>query len=244
MHTPKIQVVDDPTRYNQTAIALIRTAADAAIAARGRFRIALSGGATPRPVYAALANASGIDWPRWEIFWGDERTVPPWSADSNYGMAVTQLLEPLTARGIFPGRVMRMRGEVEPAAAAAEYEQMLHTLNGGPTPRFDLIHLGIGDDAHTASLFPHTSALQSDHLVAANAVPKLDTVRLTFTFPLINAAHNVLFLVKGESKAAALQSVLEGPRDVAQWPAQGVQPTDGQVTWLLDSPAAQLLQRQ
>ncbi len=242
MQSPQIFVVDEPAAYTQRAIAIMRALADSAIAQRGCFRIALSGGATPRPVYAALATAPGIDWPHWELFWSDERTVPPSSPESNFRMANELLLEPLAARGIVPSRVERLQGEVEPAKAAANYEQTLRTLDGNGTPRFDLIHLGIGGDGHTASLFPHTAALaESAHLVAANVVPKLNTVRLTFTFPLINAARNVLFLVNGESKAGALQAVLEGPRDIAEWPSQGVQPHNGKVTWLVDSAAAALL---
>mgnify|MGYP001213454770 CR=1 FL=1 len=227
--------------WTQRAVALITDAADNSIRVRGRFRIALSGGATPRPVYAALATTPGIDWPRWELFWSDERTVPPTSPDSNYGMARAMLLDPLAAQGVTPGRIERMRGELEPAEAAGAYEEIVRSLAGAPFPRFDLIQLGIGGDAHTASLFPHTAALDTAALVVANAVPRLKTVRLTFTFPLINAARYVLMLVNGANKAGALRDVLEGPRDFAQWPAQAIQPGDGRITWLLDRSAAQYL---
>jgi 6-phosphogluconolactonase len=228
--------------WTQRAVVEISARADAAISQRGRFRLALSGGATPRPVYAALAHAPDIDWPRWELFWSDERTVPPTSPDSNFGMAAELLLQPLAARSIVPGRVERMQGELQPADAAAAYADLLHTLEDKPLPRFDLIHLGIGADGHTASLFPHTAALnEAARPVVENPVPKLNTTRLTFTFPLINAARNVLFLLRGEDKALALKTILQGQRDVAQWPTQGVQPAAGSVTWLVDEAAARLL---
>jgi 6-phosphogluconolactonase len=157
-------------------------------------------------------------------------------------MAAELLLQPLAARSIVPGRVERMQGELQPADAAAAYADLLHTLEDKPLPRFDLIHLGIGADGHTASLFPHTAALnEAARPVVENPVPKLNTTRLTFTFPLINAARNVLFLLRGEDKALALKTILQGQRDVAQWPTQGVQPAAGSVTWLVDEAAARLL---
>lgn len=242
MTAPDVITIDDPATFTVTAAALITAAAHKAIAARGRFRIALAGGSTPRPIYAALAVAPGINWPHWEIFWSDERTVPPDSPESNYAMAAETLLKPLADRAIAPGRVERLHGEVDPIEAARRCDHILRTLADGETPRFDLILLGMGADGHTASLFPHTNALEeSGRLVVANEVPQLDAVRLTFTYPLLNAARQILFLVRGADKAAALHAVLDGPGDIAQWPSRGVQPTNGTVTWLVDDAAAQLL---
>lgn len=244
MKAPDVLVVKDPSEYAARAVTLIAAAAHEAIAARGRFRIALAGGATPRPIYAALAVAPGIDWPHWEIFWGDERTAPPDSPESNYAMAAAALLKPLAERTVAPGLVERLHGEDDPIEAARHYDRVLRTLADGETPRFDLILLGMGPDGHTASLFPHTPALEErSRLVVANDVPQLNTVRLTFTYPLLNAARQILFLVRGADKAAALHAVIAGPVEMAQWPSQGIQPTSGHVTWLVDDAAAQLLDR-
>lgn len=225
---------------------LVRAAAAEAIARRGLFSIALAGGSTPRPLYELLAADSYIDWARWQLFFGDERLVPPDHAESNFGMVQRTLLAALQARRKPPALVSRMHGELGADIAAAQYETALDVLpvdpEAGGFPRFDLILLGMGADGHTASLFPHTRALQESHRrVVANPVPQLDTVRLTLTFPVINAARHVLFLVSGEDKAEVARAVLAGPRDVARYPAQGVAPVNGRVTWLLDAASASFL---
>ena len=210
------------------------------IAEHGRFTVALAGGSTPRVVYELLASeyggAADLDWSRVHAFFGDERTVPPEDEDSNYRMARETLLDHVPV-----GSVHRMRGELPPEEAAAEYEAELRGFFGDGLPHFDLIMLGIGPDGHTASLFPQTSALEvMDRLVTANTVPKLETERITLTVPVINAARAVAFLVAGEDKAQALREILEGDGDPHVYPAKFVQP-DGDLTWMMDRAAAGLL---
>ena len=197
------------------------------------------------PSTRALAAGENLNWERWQIFWSDERCVPPTSPDSNYRMAKETLLDPLAHRNAAPRMVVRLAGEGDPEAAAAAYERAVRETvpanpnsGAGQLPRFDLILLGMGADGHTASLFPHTAALaETERLVVANPVPKLDTTRLTFTFPLINAARRVLVLVAGADKAPALHEVLAGPRDPDLYPSQRLHPVDGAVTWLVDAAA-------
>lgn len=235
-----------PTKDQLTAVAasLLRAAAAEAIAERGAFFVALSGGSTPRPVYRALADDPDVDWARWNLFWGDERCVPPEHPESNYRMVKEEVLDRLVQRGApLPAVVARMMGELEAEQAAREYEDALRALVPAPEalPAFDLMLLGMGSDGHTASLFPGTEALRvNTRLAVANRVPPLDTTRLTLTFPVINAARRVLFLVSGADKAAAFHAVHHGPRDVERWPSQGVQPASGKVTWLADAAAAQM----
>lgn len=240
-----IEVVPTPADQARVAQQLIAAAANVSIGKRGFFRVALSGGATPRPIYAALAAGENLNWERWQIFWSDERCVPPISPESNYRLVKETMLDPLAQRGWAPRMVVRMAGEGEPDAAAAAYERAVRESvpanersGAGDLPRFDLLLLGIGGDAHTASLFPHTPALdEQERLVVANPVPKLNTTRLTFTFPLINAARRLLVVVNGESKAAALREILTGPPDPQRLPSQRLHPVDGTITWLVDEAA-------
>jgi 6-phosphogluconolactonase len=224
------------------ATGLVQRAAEQAIEERGRFLIALAGGSTPRPLYEALARESGIDWSRWMLFWGDERSVPPEDEESNYHMVEEALLHPLAARGVAPGAVERMRGEIEPTTAALEYEARLLSLADGAVPVLDLVLLGMGSDGHTASLFPETGALhEQERIIVANPVPKLAATRLTLTFPLINAARTLLVLVSGADKAEALAAVHGSVRDLNRWPSQGLNPGAGELIWLVDEAAAGLL---
>jgi 6-phosphogluconolactonase len=240
-----IEVVPTPEDQARVAQQLIAAAANVSIGKRGFFRVALSGGATPRPIYTALAAGENLNWERWQIFWSDERCVPPVSPESNYRLVKETLLDPLAQRHWSPRMVVRMAGEGEPEAAAAAYEHAIRESvpanpqsGAGELPRFDLLLLGIGGDGHTASLFPHTSALdERERLVVANPVPKLNTTRLTFTFPLINAARRLLVVVNGASKAAALAEVLAGPPDPQRLPSQLLHPLDGTITWLVDEAA-------
>jgi 6-phosphogluconolactonase len=230
----------------RVAAGLVRAAAAEAVARRGLFSIALAGGSTPKPLYETLAADQYIEWARWQLFWGDERTVPPDHPESNYRMVERVLLKSLSARRTPPALVARMQGELPPDDAAALYAERLRVLPtdplAGALPRFDLVLLGMGADGHTASLFPHTPALtESEKWVAANPVPQLDTTRLTLTFPVLNAARHVLFLVSGADKADALRAVLEGPPDVATYPSQGVRPVAGRLTWLIDADASAAL---
>jgi 6-phosphogluconolactonase len=241
----QIEVVPTAAGAADVAYQLMAAAANVSIGKRGCFRVALSGGATPRPVYAALAEGENLNWSRWQIFWSDERTVPPTSPDSNYRMAKETLLDPLARRNQAPRVVVRLAGEGDPEAAAAAYECAVHETvpanpqsGAGSLPRFDLLLLGIGADGHTASLFPHTPALdETERLVVANPVPQLDTTRLTFTFPLINAARRIVVLATGAGKAAVLRDIFKGPYDPQRLPSQRLYPVDGSITWLLDAAA-------
>lgn len=164
-----------------------------AIASRGKFTVALSGGSTPRNLHQLLTREpflSQVDWSKVYVYWGDERTVPPDAAESNYKMARETLLEHVPIPEV---QVHRMRGEIDPEAAATEYGRLIKAHFDPPDTRFDLIFLGMGDDGHTASLFPHTAALNEvEHRCVANFVPKLDTWRITLTAPVINSAANVV----------------------------------------------------
>ncbi|MDQ2824811.1 MAG: 6-phosphogluconolactonase [Verrucomicrobiota bacterium] len=203
-----------------------------ALAERNEFRLALSGGNTPRPIYSEIAQIGrDLPWDRVLITFGDERCVPPEDPESNYRMARETLFIPARV----PDKsIMRMRGEIDPAIAAQEYQDhvdVLATQRGEQIYRHDLILLGLGDDGHTASLFPGTSALgETTRRVIANFVPKLDAWRLTFTFPLINHARNVCFLVNASKHAELIEQVLKGN---SQYPAAHVNPTGGDLTWII-----------
>jgi len=206
---------------------LIETAALAAFEARGEFRLALSGGNTPKPVFEALAQRP-LDWSRVIITFGDERCVPPDDERSNYLMACRTLLD---AVPIPSENVLRMKGEIDPATAAAEYEAALQERSPEGAFRHDLILLGMGPDGHTASLFPGTPALEErSRLVVENYVPQQKMNRITFTYPLIDAARHVCFLVNSAGKDAILEEVFSGTSD---YPCAAVNPTDGRLTWLL-----------
>jgi 6-phosphogluconolactonase len=223
---------------------VIRAATDA-VAQRGRFTIALSGGSTPKSLFNLLAtNARTVlPWDRMFFFWGDERHVPPTDPDSNYKMAEETMLSKIP---VAAGNVFRIAAENPDAAAAAEsYEKTLQkffALQSGQFPRFDLILLGMGPDGHTASLFPGSAGLQEkSRRVIANWVDKFKTHRLTFTLPVLNAAACVAFLVSGTDKAPALHAVLESDAPGEQYPSKLVRPADGKVIWLIDRAAASQL---
>ncbi|HUP19303.1 MAG TPA: 6-phosphogluconolactonase [Gemmatimonadota bacterium] len=241
---PWIEVAADLEDLAGRAARLFSEAARAAVAARGRFAVALSGGSTPRPVYERLAgphHREEVPWARIEFFWADERCVPPEAPDSNYRMARETLLDRVA---VDPERVHRIRGEAEPAAAARECAgELRRALDaaGEEPPHLDLALLGLGPDGHTASLFPDSAAIESDRL--AEAVPAALVLppvvdRVTLTPVALNAARAVAFLVSGGSKAAAVRAALEGPRDPARCPAQAIAPTRGRARWLLDAEAA------
>ena len=230
--------------FQAAAEEVIRAATDA-VAARGRFTIALSGGSTPKNLYTLIAaNASAtLPWAQMFFFWGDERHVPPDDPDSNYRMAKEALLSkvPIPPSNIFP-----IPAENPDASAAAEaYEQTLRKffgLSAGELPSFDLILLGMGPDGHTASLFPESGALQEkSRLVVANWVEKLKTSRITFTLPVLNAARCVAFVVSGADKAEVLHEVLEGDAPAEKYPSRLVQPSNGKLIWFVDRAAASQL---
>ncbi|MDQ4127210.1 MAG: 6-phosphogluconolactonase [Actinomycetota bacterium] len=233
-------VYETPAEIADAAARDFAARAQEAIDERGRFVVALAGGSTPKATYEALAHdyADELDWSKVHVFFGDERTVPPDHEDSNYRMAHEALLSRVPVRSVH-----RMRGELPPAEAAAAYEEELREFFGPDgVPSLDLVLLGLGEDGHTASLFPETSALDAtDRWVVANPVLKLETTRLTLTLPVINAARNVTFLVADEGKAGALKEVLEGDADPRAYPAKLVRPPDGDLTWMVDRAAARLL---
>ena len=210
--------------------------AEEAINERGRFAVALAGGSTPKATYGALARdyADRLDWGRVHVFFGDERAVPPDHEDSNYRTACEALLDHVPV-----GSVHRMRGELLPEEAAARYEEELRDFFGpDEVPRFDLILCGIGEDGHTLSLFPETSALEvADRWVVANPVLKLESTRLTLTVPVTNAARAVAFLVSGEGKAGTVREILEGEADPRAYPAKLIRPESGDLTWMVDRAA-------
>jgi 6-phosphogluconolactonase len=226
---------DPETLADACATELVAIAA-AAVAARGVCHIALSGGSTPKRMFQLLASRElpgAIEW-----WWGDERTVPPDHADSNYRMAKENLIQPL---GIAPTRVHRMRGEgPDFDAAARDYEEAVVAALGSP-PVFDLVLLGMGPDGHTASLFPGSPALRvTDRWVVANPVDspvaKGKTTRITLTAPAINAARHLRFAVAGADKADTLHAVLEGARDPMKYPSQLIASVD--LVWHVDEAAA------
>jgi len=216
----------------------------AAAQARGIARVAISGGTTPKVMFGLLADPSQpflkqVPWDKLDLYWVDERCVPPDHADSNYRMTKEQLLSrvPLPAE-----RVHRMEGELPPEEAAARYEATIRNgfrLEGAETPTFDLVLLGMGDDGHTASLFPHTEALdEMSHIVVANHVQQKDTWRITLTWPVINQGREVAFLIEGAGKTQVLHDVLLGPYQPETFPSQLIRPASGKLTFLLDSAAA------
>ena len=203
-----------------------------ALAERNEFRIALSGGNTPRSVYSEIARMGrDFPWNRILITFGDERCVPPDDEQSNYRMARESLFTPAN---VPEKSVMRMRGEIEPRVAAQQYQDdvdLLARQHGEQIYRHDLILLGVGDDGHTASLFPGTAALsEMNERVVANFVAKLNTWRLTFTFPLINQARHVCFLVNSKKQPELIEKIINGDR---QYPSARVNPTSGKLTWIL-----------
>jgi 6-phosphogluconolactonase len=231
---PEIVVLSDPAALAREAADRFTALARTAIAAQGRFTVALSGGSTPRLLYEQLITRP-IEWQRVHVFWGDERCVPPDHPDSNYGLAQIALLSHIN---IPAQNVHRLKGELDSELAAQQYEDELRTMFGA-WPRFDLILLGLGADAHTASLFPGTPALhEQQRWVVASYVDKLQTTRLTLTPPIINQAAQVIFLIAGSDKAAALRSIWHGSYDPDRFPAQIVKPVTGCVIWLIDQAAA------
>ena len=241
----EIRILTTPQELFSAAAEEVIHAATDAVAARGRFTIALSGGSTPKSLFNLLAtNArTTLPWDKMFFFWGDERHVPPTDPDSNYRMADEAMLSKIPVK---PENIFRIPAENPDAAAAADaYEKTLQkffSLQPAQFPRFDLILLGMGPDGHTASLFPGSAGLQEQsRLVIANWVEKFKTHRLSFTYPVLNAAATVAFLVSGTDKAPALHEVLESDAPGDQYPAKFVHPTDGKLIWLIDRAAASQL---
>jgi 6-phosphogluconolactonase len=243
--TPDIIVAVDAEQLAEQAAARLTRAACEAVDARGVFHIALAGGSTPRRLYERLAADEGpsMPWSQTHVWFGDERTVGPDDDESNYRMVHDTLLRRVPVPA---AQVQRMEGDREPDEAARRYEGRLRRevpAGAGGIPELDLVLLGLGADGHTASLFPGTSAIdETTRLVVAPYVDTLGTHRITLTYPTLNAAHAVLFLVAGEDKAEAVRAVLEPRADEPALPAARVQP-DGSLVWLLDLAAAARLTR-
>jgi len=243
-----IKIFPNFNKLNYFAAEKFVEIANKAIEENGRFTVALAGGSTPKSLYQLLASDSfknQIDWTKVFFFFGDERNVSPDSEESNFRMANESLFAPLQ---ISDENIFRWQTELKDAERTAEdYEvsvTVFFALPEDKLPRFDLILLGMGDDGHTASLFPFTEALKEGKKnVVVNWVEKLNTNRLTFTYPTINNASNVIFLVSGESKAEALKEILEGKCQPEKYPAQSVKPENGELFWLVDDKAAAFLDR-
>jgi 6-phosphogluconolactonase len=237
---PDIRVYADSPAVARAAAELVVDRARSASSAERNFSMALSGGSTPKLLFQLLAAEpfrSQIDWGRVEIFFGDERAVPPEHADSNFKMANEALLSlvPLKAENIH-----RMRGEIDPNEAAIEYGKLLKAKFG--EGGVDLMFLGMGDDGHTASLFPNTPVLSETHHRCVGYLAENSTTgrswRITMTAPFINRSAEVVMLITGASKAARLNEVLFGPRDPMRMPIQLIEPVSGNVIWMLDAAAA------
>jgi len=243
----KYYVEPDKAALAQRAAQYFVEMAHEAAEARGRVRIAMSGGSTPRAAFQLLADPNQpwrgrMPWDKLDLYWVDERCVGPDDPESNYRMTREALLDHVPLQ---PEQIHRIEGELEPEVAASRYESELRNsfrLEGAECPRFDLVALGMGDDGHTASLFPNTEALHAmSRLVVANHVPQKDAWRITLTWPVINHASSVFFLIAGADKAQVLKEVLTGPRDPERLPSQLIWPASGILTLILDSAAAAFL---
>lgn len=241
-----VVVAPDRESLAQQAATYIAHTIAAAVAERGGCTLALSGGSTPRRTHELLAAPplrDGIPWEALQVFWGDERCVPPDHPDSNYRMAREAMLAHLPIPAVHVHRMEAERPDLD--AAARDYEAAIAGLFGvsrtAEPPALDLVLLGMGPDGHTASLFPHTKALdETTRWVVPNSVPQLHTTRMTMTRPILNRAREVLFLVAGGDKAERLVEVLTGPSDPKRLPSQSIQP-DGPLVWFVDGAAAERL---
>ena len=238
------RVVEGPNELARAAAEHFVERVQQAVEKRGRARIAISGGSTPKLTFALLADKSEpyfdkIAWDKIDLYWVDERTVGPEDPDSNYRMTNEALLSKVP---LDPAHIHRIEGELDPEQAAARYETIVRRefrLEGAEAPRFDVVWLGMGDDAHTASLFPHTEGIHElGRIYYANHVPQKETWRITLTWPVINEALDVVFLIGGKDKADPLEKVFYGEYDPETYPSQLIKPKSGAVTFLLDRAAA------
>jgi len=233
-----------PTELAKAAADLIAKRITDVLKTQDRFTIALSGGSTPKALHELLAKAPYVEqipWAQLHVFWGDERYVPIDDEQSNAGMAYDTLLGHVYTP---EEQIHVWKTDLEPAEAAADYNQVLHDYFGETGPTFDLVLLGMGDDGHTLSLFPGTEVVHENSAwTAAYFLTKQDMYRLTLTAPIVNRAKCVLFLVAGPKKAAPLKEVLEGDYNPDVYPSQQIKPTDGELIWLVDEKAAADLNR-
>jgi len=242
MNPSQLIVMDNAQALYVRAAEEIAHFAGEAICTHGEFTLCLTGGATPASTYELLATRFrlSVDWKEVQFFWGDERCVPPDSPASNFGMANRTMLSKLS---LLPEQIHRIRGEDEPEQGASEYERELRAFfrleQPDDFPSFGLLLLGLGENAHVASLFPHHPSLhEKTRLAVAVDVEATPSRRISLTMPVINNAERVLFLVSGETKAAAVRNVLRGTADPEQYPAQFVKPHSNEIVWLIDKAAA------
>jgi 6-phosphogluconolactonase len=232
----KVLALPNAESASRKAAELFAESAAEAIRERRVFRCALAGGSTPKRMYELLATDpqfAGIDWPHVRVFFTDERCVGPDDEQSNYRMVREALLDRVK---VCPNCVHRIRGELTSVPAADLYEHIIRDEFPTSDDRLDFVLLGLGADGHTASLFPNTEALTVDDVSCfGNEVPQLDTKRVTLTYPFLNRARRIVFLVTGQSKAAAVRNTLTAPVEVQSRPAQGIRPANGNVVWTLDS---------
>lgn len=248
---PKIRIFLNKNELSQAAADLFAACAKQAVAENGRFLVALSGGGTPHGLFELLGQqplSATLPWANTHVFWGDERLVPPDADGSNYHQAWDTFLQHVA---IPAANVHRAKGELSPDAAAEDYAAQLarvaQNANHSRYPIFDLCIMGMGDDGHTASLFPgQIPAAENEGPVMAVTAVYQDRPanRVTLTPMVFNSARHVAFLAMGESKAEALTAVIHGPPNPEQWPAQRIRPSHGKVTWLVDEAAASLLSKQ
>ncbi|HVW35720.1 MAG TPA: 6-phosphogluconolactonase [Pirellulales bacterium] len=245
---PEIRIAADRDALALLAAEEFAVRAEQAIAARGAFAVALSGGSTPKELYTLLASDEQpfrrrINWQQVHFFWGDERHVPPDDPQSNYRMTCEAMLSTLPVPAENVHRILAEKSDA--AEAAIAYEQTLRDdfhLSPGELPRFDLVLLGLGPEGHTASLFPGNSVARgAGQLVAAPWVEKLNSFRITLTPAVINHAACVVFLVAGADKAEIVAEIIRGPFRPDEWPAQCIRPELTSVVWLLDRAAASKL---
>jgi 6-phosphogluconolactonase len=236
----QVQVVADASALARAAAELVVTASKSNCEKKGSFSIALSGGSTPKAMYALLAEEpfrSRVDWAKWDVYWGDERCVPPDHKESNYKMAFESLLSKVS---IAPANVHRMRAEIDPNEAATEYGKLLQDKFGDGA--LDLVLLGMGPDGHTLSLFPGTTALgETKHRCVSNWVEKFKTFRVTMTAPFVNKSKQILVVLGGQDKRQRVKEVLDGPYNPTVLPIQLIDPAPngGVLVWLMDKAAAQ-----
>lgn len=243
----EVRILADAAAIARRAAQQIVQAAASAVAQRGSFSLVLAGGSTPKTLYQLLVSDSALraqlPWDKMVLLFGDERNVPPDHPDSNFRMATEAMISKAPLK---PEQVLRIKGEhKDTEKAAQEYEQTLRVafkLRDSEFPSFDVVLLGMGNDGHTASLFPGTKALhQNQRLVVRNWVGKLYAERITMTAPTLNNAARVIFMVTGADKALPLKGVLEGPYEPEQLPAQLIQPRNAKSLWLVDSIAGGML---
>lgn len=235
----KLNVLKTPDDVIINLAHLFVTLSAQAISNTGRFSVSLSGGSSPKKLYELLASdawKNKVEWSGVYFFFGDERYVPQTDKDSNYLMAKTALFDPLQ---IDSSNIFAVDTSKSPEEAAEAYTESINKFFGEAAPAFDLILLGLGDNSHTASLFPHTTVLHDETVsVKSVYVEEVKATRITFTAPLINEAHHIAFLVYGEGKAEAVHHILEDARNIEEYPAQLIAPTHGDVIWYLDEAAA------